>query len=435
MERTLYKAMLAWKTEAHHKPLLLLGARQTGKTWLVEQFIGNEYAEHVTINLLDDSDVVQLYDSSLNAQEKYLALKALVGRDFEGSSKVLFIDEIQESESLISALKFFRERHPEVNIICSGSLLGVKLRRMKTSFPVGQIKTLTLYPMDIREFMLAFGEDALVKQIQQCFEQNEKLVLPLHNKALGYYMLYLCVGGMPEAVQSLVDANKDLTRFDAELADSILEAYFDDMNRYVSNASESLRIERLYHSIPSQLANTANKFQYAKVAHSARAKNYETALDWLEAAGLCLESTRVTRPQIPLRGNEQAGYFKLFLSDVGLLRSILKIPFATLLLQEEFDYRGAITENYIAQHMKAQALDLHYWSSENTAEVDFLMQTTDGIIPVEVKAGGNVRSKSLSLYREKYKPAYALRFSQKNFGLENGIRSLPLYAAFCLSHV
>ncbi|MDR1358084.1 MAG: ATP-binding protein [Coriobacteriales bacterium] len=431
----MYKAMLAWKTEAHHKPLLLLGARQTGKTWLVEQFIGNEYAEHVTINLLDDSDVVQLYDSSLNAQEKYLALKALVGRDFEGSSKVLFIDEIQESESLISALKFFRERHPEVNIICSGSLLGVKLRRMKTSFPVGQIKTLTLYPMDIREFMLAFGEDALVKQIQQCFEQNEKLVLPLHNKALGYYMLYLCVGGMPEAVQSLVDANKDLTRFDAELADSILEAYFDDMNRYVSNASESLRIERLYHSIPSQLANTANKFQYAKVAHSARAKNYETALDWLEAAGLCLESTRVTRPQIPLRGNEQAGYFKLFLSDVGLLRSILKIPFATLLLQEEFDYRGAITENYIAQHMKAQALDLHYWSSENTAEVDFLMQTTDGIIPVEVKAGGNVRSKSLSLYREKYKPAYALRFSQKNFGLENGIRSLPLYAAFCLSHV
>ncbi|MDR1087930.1 MAG: AAA family ATPase [Coriobacteriales bacterium] len=429
----MYKAMLAWKTEAHHKPLLLLGARQTGKTWLVEQFMGNEYAEHVTINLLDDSDVVQLYDSSLNAQEKYLALKALVGWDFEGSSKVLFIDEIQESESLISALKFFREKHPEVNIICSGSLLGVKLRRMKTSFPVGQIKTLTLYPMDIREFMLAFGEDALVEQIQHCFAQDEKLVLPLHNKALGYYMLYLCVGGMPEAVQSLVDANKDLTHFDAELADSILEAYFDDMNRYVSNASESLRIERLYHSIPSQLANTANKFQYAKVAHSARAKNYETALDWLEAAGLCLESTRVTRPQIPLRGNEQAGYFKLFLSDVGLLRSILKIPFATLLLQEEFDYRGAITENYIAQHMKVQALDLHYWSSENTAEVDFLLQTDEGIIPIEVKAGSNVRSKSLTIYREKYKPPYALRFSQKNFGLEQGIRSLPLYAAFCLS--
>ncbi|MDR1184093.1 MAG: DUF4143 domain-containing protein [Coriobacteriales bacterium] len=435
MERALYKDLLAWKADVRHKPLLLMGARQTGKTWLVEQFVANEYAEHTTVNLLNDTDVVQLYDSLLNAQDKYLALKALVKKDFEGPDSVLFIDEIQESESLISALKFFREKHPEVNIICSGSLLGVKLTRMRQSFPVGQIKTLPLYPMDIREFMLAFGEDSLVEQIQSCFMSNEHLVVPLHNRALGYYALYLCVGGMPEAVQSLVDADRDLTRFDEGLVGSITEAYFDDMNRYVFSKNESLKIERVYSSIPSQLANKANKFQYSKIIDSARARDYETALDWLKAAGLCLESRRAERPQMPLRGNERDGYFKLFMSDVGLLRNTLNIPFASLVLGAKFDYSDVIAENYVAQHLRAQGRDLHYWSSENVAEVDFLLQTGDGIIPVEVKAGDNVRSKSLNIYREKYEPAYAIRLSRKNFGRENGIRSVPLYAAFCLESV
>jgi predicted AAA+ superfamily ATPase len=432
MERTRYKDLLAWKNDPHHKPLLLMGARQTGKTWLAEQFVSNEYADAITINLLDDTDVVQLYESPLNAQDKYLTLKTIVGKDFEGPEKVLFIDEIQESEGLISALKFFREKHPEVNVICSGSLLGVKLKRMSKSFPVGQVKMLSLFPLDMREFLMAFGEDRLVDEIQNCSAENRQMVLPLHNRAMRYYSLYLCVGGMPEAVQSLVDAKMDLAHFDKDLLSNVIEAYFDDMNRYVINKSEALRIERAYSSVPLQLRNTANKFQYAKVSASARAKDYETALDWLLAAGLCMRSNRVSRPQVPLRGNTKDGYFKLFLNDVGLLRSLLRIPFSDIVLNTKFDYRGVIVENYVAQHIRSLGMDLHYWASNNTAEVDFLLQTEDGIIPVEAKASDNVRSKSLRVYCEKYRPSYAIRISGKNFGFANGIRSIPLYASFCL---
>jgi predicted AAA+ superfamily ATPase len=432
MERTLYKELLAWKTGPHHKPLLLMGARQTGKTWLADQFIRQEYAESTQVNLLDDTEITELYDTSLSAQDKYLALKAIVGKDFEGPDKVLFIDEVQESESLISALKFFREKHPELNIICSGSLLGVRLKRFSKSFPVGQITLLDLYPLDMREFLLAFDEDLLIAEVERCFETDTPLVKPLHERALRYYLLYLCVGGMPEAVRSCVDAQKDLTRFDEGILDAIVTAYFDDMNRYVSNNSEALRIERAYRSIPIQLSNRANKFQYAKIARSARAKDYETALDWLFASGLCYSSHKVTRPYMPLRGNEDVRAFKLFLNDVGLLRSQLKVPFSNLITNSAFDLKGAMVENHVAVHLRSKGLDLHYWESEHSAEVDFLLQTADGIVPVEVKAGDNVRSKSLNVYREKYRPPYAVRVSSKNFGFENGIKSVPLYAVFCL---
>ena len=432
MKRKIYDKLIEWKNNKDSKPLIITGARQVGKTYIINEFCSKEFEEYISINLFERQDIVDLYKSRLTSDEKFMKLKILLNTDIEKDNLCIFIDEIQESEEIISELKYFNEKHKDIKIICSGSLLGIKLKRTHFSFPVGKVNIITLYPMDFEEFLLAFNENYLIEEIKKSYNDNTPLLDSLHEKALNYYRLYLYTGGMPEAVDNLVNISGDLTKYNKIILKNIIEAYFNDMDKYVISNSESLKIEKLYKSIPTQLANESKKFQYSKIEKNAKSRDYESAMDWLNAGNLIIKSFQIKEPLIPLEGFVKDNYFKIYLSDCGILRENLGILPIDILNDNLSLYKGVIAENFVATQLLSNGYSLYYWLSDGIAEVDFLLYNEDGIIPVEVKANNNIKSKSLKVYMDKYKPKYAIRLSQKNFGFMNNIKSVPLYSIFCI---
>ena len=433
MKRKIYNELLKWKsTSNNRKPLLVLGVRQSGKTYIIDQFCKNEYENYAYVNLFENDNIIELYNSNLTSDEKFAQFKVLLNFDFEKENSILFIDEIQESEKLISELKYFCEKHNNVNIICAGSLLGVKLKRSKFSFPVGKVKMLNMYPMDFEEFLWAMDEELLVQLIRDSYNNLKAIASPTHEKALKLYRIYLITGGMPESVKNMVLTKGDYIKYDTSILPDILSSYFKDMDKYVTSETEALKISRVYNSLPVQLANLSNKFQFSKVDKGARAREYTTSLDWLEASNMVLISKMVKVPEIPLMGFINNN-FKLYLSDVGILNSILKLSMNDILFDNISLYKGVIAENFVANQLTCNGHDLFYYQNKSV-EIDFLLYTKDGIIPIEVKASDNVRSKSLMSYYEKYKPKYMIRISTRNFGYDkiNNLKSIPLYAAFCI---
>ena len=435
MKRKIYDELLKWKNNTDNvKPLMVLGVRQSGKTYIINEFCKNEYSNYVYVNLFENTNVIELYNSNLTSIEKFNRLKLLLDFDFEKEDTILFIDEIQESEKLISELKYFQENHNNVRIICAGSLLGVKLKRSKFSFPVGKVKMLNMYPMDFEEFLVAMNQEMLIDLIKDCYKNNKQITSTIHEKALNLYRIYLITGGMPESVSNMVKTNGDYIKYDKTILTDIVSSYFKDMDKYVTNESEALRINRVYDSLPSQLSNISNKFQYSNVSKDARAREYATAIDWLEASNMVLRCKAIKIPEIPLEGFVDVDTFKLYLSDVGILNNILKLNIEDILSDNISLYKGVIAENFVANQLVCNGFDLYYYRSNNTSEVDFLLYTKDGIIPVEVKAGNATQSKSLKLYIEKFKPKYAIRISTKDFGYDpkTNIKSIPLYATFLI---
>ncbi|MEG1288067.1 MAG: AAA family ATPase [Bacilli bacterium] len=435
MQRKIYQDLINWKNNKDHKPLMILGARQVGKTYIIREFCKNEFKNFVEINLFEREDIISIYKSNEPSTSKLIKLKALINMDIENEDTVFFIDEIQQSEEIISELKFFNERHPKMNIICAGSLLGVKLKRSSFSFPVGKVKMLNMYPLNFEEFLLAFNEKSLLDLIVDSFKTNKELCPALHNKALNYYRYYLCVGGMPEMVKNLIDNLSDVTMCDKSIIKNILDSYYIDMNKYIINKNESIKIERTYNSVATQLGNDSNRFKFKSIFTGAKRRDYESAMDWLIASNVILKSFNVTLPEIPLKGFINLDYYKMFLSDVGILTSMLDINFGEILTDNISLYKGAIAENFVATNLASYDKDLYYFNrikSNNPLEIDFLINTNDGIIPIEVKAGDKVKSKMLDKYITEYKPKYAIRISTKNFGFINNIKSIPLYAIFCI---
>ncbi len=434
MKRKIYDELLKWKDNTDNvKPLMILGVRQSGKTYIVDKFCRNEYSNYIYVNLFENTNVIELYNSNLTSIEKFNRLKLLLNFDFEQEDTIIFIDEIQESEKLIAELKYFCENHNNVRIICAGSLLGVKLKRSKFSFPVGKVKMLNMYPMDFEEFLIAMNQEMLIDLIKDCYKNNKQITSTIHEKALNLYRIYLITGGMPESVSNMVKTNGDYIKYDKSILTDIVSSYFKDMDKYVTNESEALRINRVYDSLPSQLSNISNKFQYSNVSKDARAREYATAIDWLEASNMVLRCKAVKTPEIPLEGFVDVDTFKLYLSDVGILNNILKLNIEDILSDNISLYKGVIAENFVANQLICNRFDLYYYKN-NTSEVPFLLYTKDGIIPVEVKAGNATQSKSLKLYIEKYKPKYAIRISTKDFGYDpkTNIKSIPLYATFLI---
>ena len=435
MKRKIYEELLKWKNNNDNvKPLMILGVRQSGKTYIINEFCKNEYSNYVYVNLFENTNVIELYNSNLTSIEKFNRLKLLLDFDFEKEDTILFIDEIQESEKLISELKYFQENHNNVRIICAGSLLGVKLKRSKFSFPVGKVKMLNMYPMDFEEFLVAMNQEMLIDLIKDCYKNNKQITSTIHEKALNLYRIYLITGGMPESVNNMVKTNGDYIKYDKTILTDIVSSYFKDMDKYVTNESEALRINRVYDSLPSQLSNISNKFQYSNISKDARAREYATAIDWLEASNMVLRCKAVKTPEIPLEGFTDVDTFKLYLSDVGILNNILKLNIEDILSDNISLYKGVIVENFVANQLVCNGFDLYYYRSNNTSEVDFLLYTKNGIIPVEVKAVNATQSKSLKLYIEKFKPKYAIRISTKDFGYDpkTNIKSIPLYATFLI---
>lgn len=435
MRRKIYNKLLEWKNnDENKKPLMVLGVRQCGKTYVIKDFCKNEFENVCVINLLERDDIIELFSRPINSEEKYNILKTMLNYDIEDENTVLFIDEIQESEDLISQLKFFCENHNNVNIICAGSLLGVKLKRLKKSFPVGKVWMIDMFPMDFEEFLVANNREKFVDLLKDCFNNNKFLGSPLHEELLRYYRIYLLTGGMPEAIQNIVDANLDYVKYDTKILKNILASYYKDMRKHVKNEAEALKIERVYRTLPSQLMNASKKFQLSIIDVDARNREYETAIDWLMGSNMIIKCECVSLPEIPLKGFVDNETFKFYLSDVGILCTILGLSVRDIVTDNISLYKGIIAENFVANQLLCNGFDLFYWKNTATAEVDFLLYTADGVIPVEVKAGENTQSKSLKVYMEKYNAKYAIRISTKDFGYDpkTKIKSVPLYATFLI---
>ena len=432
MKRKVYQDLLAWKEGGASKPLLVVGARQTGKTYIIERFCESEFENYLEFNLFDRADVVSIFKENINTQEKIDRLELLVGHKIDFENTIIFFDEVQESEEIISACKFFAESKTNYKIICAGSLLGVKINRFKKSFPVGKVNRLSVFPMDFEEFLWASSKELLANQIRSCFLTNEKMAFALHEELLRMYRSYLYVGGLPEAVADFVKKDRDVLLFNTRILDEVRASYVSDMNKYINSPSESARIEAVHDSVPVQLTNASKKFMYSKVRKGTKGRDYVSPLEWLVSSKMVYQSNMVEKPLMPLKGYEKEGFFKLYLNDSGLICSALGIQANAVMLDQDFAYKGILAENYVAGQLVASGEPLFYWRSENTAEVDFLLSGDEGIIPVEVKAGKRVDSPSLRVYQASYSPPYMIRVSTKNFAFENGIKSVPLYAAFCL---
>lgn len=437
MRRKIYNDLLEWKENNNFKPLVVLGVRQCGKTYIIDKFCKNEFKYYKRINLLEDTDVIKLYESTDSSEKKYNDLKLLLDFDFDKENSVLFIDEIQESEELISELKFFNEKHSNVRIICAGSLLGVKLSRLNKPFPVGKVTRLYMYPMDFEEFLMAFNQDALLERIKECFNKNEAMGL-IHDKALSYYKEYLLSGGMPDSVSELLKCENDYYNYDLTILNDIIEDYKNDMNNHVNNSLETLKIRKIYNSLSSQLQNASKKFQYSVVEPNAKSREFSLPLDWLIESNMVELCKCVKLPEKPLLGFVDENTFKVYYSDVGIFNRLVNNDAKTILLDDMKIYKGIITENYVANQLKANGLDLLYWQGSRDAEVDFLISTeNNGVIPIEVKADNNTQSKSLGIYDKLYSPKYMIRISSKDFGYNpsSKIKSIPLYAVFLIKYL
>jgi len=430
MERKIVDKLIKWKNAPRRKPLIITGARQVGKTYSALTFGKSHYKNTAYFSLEDSREIQAVFDRDFNPERIIRELSAHSGQSiFLGDTLVIF-DEIQSCERALISLKYFCENAPEYHVIAAGSLLGVAMNREKYSFPVGKVDILTLYPLDFEEFLMATGNVSLAGLIRESNSDLSPLVL--HDTALDLYKVYLVVGGMPQAVLEYVDT-RDFN-FVLAAQKTINDAYIADMAKYASS-QETTKIMAAWASIPAQLSKENHKFQYKVIKSGARAYEYETSLDWLKFAGIIHKCVRVTEGKIPLAAYADNDSFKVYMMDTGLLCSKFGIA-ANVILNGTpvFDgFKGAFAENYICQCLAANGFTPFYWSSPGKAELDFVFQDNRGnVIPLEGKSADNVRSKSLKQFVSLYKPEYAIRVSAKNFGHQNGIKSIPLYALFCL---
>lgn len=430
MKRKILQQLIDWKNSTSRKPLILNGARQVGKTFILREFGREYYKNTVYVNLESNSAAASLFGSNISPKKLIKYLEAETGERIVPNDTLVILDEIQSCERAVTSLKYFCEEAPEYHIAAAGSLLGVAINRNQTSFPVGKVNILRLYPLDFEEFVTATGHDMLLDEIRNCYNNKTPMNEALHTMALGIYHDYLIVGGMPEAVKVFIETNSYI---DSGLVQSsIIDNYAADMAKYATN-SEAVKIRACYNSIPAQLAKDNKKFQYKVVQKGGSSTIFGASLEWLKQAGVVLECQRVDQGTHPLPVYADQTAFKIYMSDVGLLVNKSKMSVNTIITGEANIFMGAVTENYIAQQLTAQNYTPYYWTVSNSqAELDFVMQKDGKIYAIEVKKGEHVRSRSLSVFKQKYSPDYAIRFSQKNFGWTDDVISIPLYAAFVL---
>lgn len=430
MKRKIEQKLLAWKASERRKPLVLNGARQVGKTYSVRAFAKEHYVNVLYVDFSAQKKICTLFDDDITPETLLPQLEVMTGVHVAAGETVIFFDEIQACPRALTSLKYFQERAPEQHVIAAGSLLGVALGREEYSFPVGKVDTLSMHPLDFEEYLWAHGETRLTQLIRSSFDKNS--ALGLHDYALGRYRKYLLVGGMPEAVSaSAANASPDSIR---SIQQNIADAYVADMTKYASPL-DSAKILNVWRSVPEQLAKENHKFQYATIASSARAFQYEAPINWLHAAGLVSFCYRVSEGCRPLRSFAERDFFKLYLVDVGLLAVLQGATVEDIepTLGKGSRFRGGLAENYVMQQLVSLGREPFYWGTTSKSEVDFVIQEKTGeVVPVEVKSGENVSSRSLEAYRKAYNPPYVIRISARQFGYANGVRSVPLYAAFCL---
>ncbi|MDR0658389.1 MAG: AAA family ATPase [Mediterranea sp.] len=425
MERKIIEKLRRWKDEPRRKPLILLGARQVGKTWIMKRFGELEFENVAYINCDEEPLAKELFTTDYNIPRILLTLQAITGTKIEAGKTLIILDELQEVKRGLHSLKYFQENAPEYHVIAAGSLLGITIGRGE-SFPVGKVNLLHMYPLDFEEFLMAVGESSL----KDLFHQPDwELLNILRTKYIDLIRQYYYVGGMPEVVESYV-GNHDLQEVRAK-QNEILDAYRRDISKHTS-AAESMRISQVLQSLPSQLAKENKKFLYNVLKKGARAAEYELAIQWLIDAGIVHKICRVKELQMPVKFYEDLGAFKLFLLDCGLLGCMADAPAGRMLVGNNVfkEFKGAFTEQFVLQQLAAMDISSYYWSSESSpAEIDFVIQTDKRVIPIEVKAEENVRTKSMSEYIKSH-PQYALkglRISMLGYRDQDWMENIPLF--------
>lgn len=423
MERELFTKLERWMNKKNRKPLIIQGARQVGKTWIMKEFGARFYENTVYINFDNNKAMKDVFDLDFDLKRILSAIKIEYGKSFQAENTLIIFDEIQEAPKALASLKYFYENAPQYSIIAAGSLLGVALHQ-GTSFPVGKVDFLKLCPMSFNEFILAVGEKGLHEALRF---QDYELINAYAGKYTDLLKKYYYVGGMPEVVQTYIDSD-DLFEV-REIQNNLLQYYEEDFSKHAPKEVVP-RIMMIWNSIPSQLAKENRKFMYGALREGARAKDFELAIQWLEDAGLILKSYRVSKPDIPLIAYMEMNSFKMFMFDVGLLTAKARLS-ARLLLEgsrifEEF--KGALTEQYVAQELHAAGYPLYYFATaRSTGEIDFMLQGDLDCVPIEVKAEQNLRARSLRAFCDKYKPGMAIRSSMSNYKQEDWLTNVPLY--------
>lgn len=425
MYRIAIEKLYKWKSSAHRKPLIIEGARQVGKTWLMKEFGKKAYEDTVYINFDSNSRMSELFASDLDTDRLIMGLEIYAGHKINPDSTLLIFDEIQEVPRALASLKYFYENAPQYHIICAGSLLGIALHE-GTSFPVGKVDFLKLYPLSFSEFLMAVGKDSFAELLKK---RDYQMITSFKETYIDALKHYYFIGGMPEAVQNFAE-NKDFNEVRA-IQKRILAAYEQDFSKHAPNEIVP-KIRMLWNSIPSQLAKENKKFICGLVREGGRAREYETAIMWLCDCGLVYKVNRISNAGIPLKAYEDLKAFKLFAVDVGLLGCMTGLRQRTILNGDDLfvEFKGALTEQYVSQQLKTlEDLGIYYYTNDRgTCEIDFVVETNEKIVPLEVKAETNLKAKSLKIYRERFNPELSVRTSMADYKKENWLLNLPLYA-------
>ncbi len=431
MYRKITEYLKQWKVDPHRKPLILQGARQVGKTYSILEFGRTQYEDVAYFNFESNPKLAETFAESISPSYLLPILSHIAGKTIVKEKTLVIFDEVQLCERALTSLKYFYEDAPEYHIIVAGSLLGVAVNRAQFSFPVGKVDMKTMYPMDMEEFMLARGEEVLVKRIRECFATDQPMPSILHDAAMQMYRQYLIVGGMPECVRQFVETGDYILVRHTQ--DMILASYLNDMSKY--NTLNEIRKTRLaYDNITVQLSKKNTRFQYKLIKKGGRASEFENAIEWLCLSGIVSQVYKVDQVKKPLENYRDIDAFKIYISDLGLLcaKKDLLANDILYMVEELNDFKGGMTENYVQVQLCMNGYKTYYWESERGAEIDFVIQREGKLIPIEVKAADNTKAKSLKIYMDKYKPAYAIKLTAKNFGYEDGKKQVPLYAAFCI---
>lgn len=431
MYRKIMEFLEAWKESEHRKPLILQGARQVGKTYSILEFGRTHYENVAYFNFETNPRLKETFEENISPDYLIPILSHIAGQTIVREKTLIVFDEVQLCERALTSLKYFCEDAPDYHIIVAGSLLGVAVNRAKFSFPVGKVDMKTLYPMDMEEFLLAMGEGALVEEIKRCFETDKPMPAALHDAAMQFYRQYLVIGGMPECVMQYAET-KDyiLVR---HTQDTILTSYLGDMSKY-NNLNEIKKTRLAYDNITVQLSKKNTRFQYKLIKKGGRASEFENAIEWLCLSGIVSQVYKVEQIKKPLENYRDIDAFKIYVSDLGLFCAKKDLAANDILYEvpEINDFKGGMAENYVNVQLSINGYKTYYWESERSAEIDFVIQRDGQLIPIEVKSADNTKAKSLKVYMDTYKPAYAIKLSAKNFAFEDNKKVVPLYAAFCI---
>ena len=433
MYRKVSEYLERWKNDPYRKPLIIQGARQVGKTFAILEFGRTQYDNVAYFNFQTSETLSATFDESIRPSDLLPILSHISGQTITRGKTLIVFDEIQLCERALTSLKYFCEEAPEYHVVAAGSLLGVAVNREKYAFPVGKVDRITMHPMDLEEFLLACGEKDLVQRIHTCYDGDVPMPAALHEAALKRYRQYLAVGGMPEAAARFVDT-QDYIQV-RHLLDTIQMDYLDDMSKYQNSANEIKKTRLTYGTVAVQLSKKNTRFQYKMIKTGARAAEYENAIEWLVSAGLLIQVYRAEQIKKPLENYRDIDDFKIYLADMGLLAAQKGIRAEDIFFMEEelSDFKGGMTENYVCTQLLCSGIRPCFWRNEKgTREVDFVISLKGRLVPLEVKSGSHVTAVSLNEYIRLFRPAFSIRISERNFGFENNIKSVPLYAVFCI---